>query len=387
MSLNVQAAFATLFLSTSASALAFECLTMADMPDIDGQLQNPLCPSDVCKIFPGDAAEFTFRSGDFTAAEKTEITKGATMWNAGDDFVNRGATWEFVPAGDTSVQSFEDDLTTVLFEDDAFFTAHGAPTALAFAVHEFRAWPDCRIRSADVVLNSDLNWKHKRPNALPNINTTFSLRQTVAHEFGHVLGLGHVQGLIATMNNNYPFGGDLANHDRVNADEYAALLAYKPGPSTGINLLLSKFDVTNAQIGASDEFWTGRSGAPEWPWEACPGHTLPVDKSPHHIYAISQSSVQLVSGVVVRWKMRKKEDGNCLSPQSIDLGSVGVNLPSGVAVPVNLEGWTVPIDAEPGKYRVCAQIDAPNQFAETSELDNKLLADKRFTVLDPEECE
>jgi PKD repeat protein len=80
-------------------------------------------------------------------------------------------------------------------------------------------WPDLsHYTEVDVLLNPDArNWD-KSTNPVPSDsmkNTTLILQ----HEFGHVLGLDHEDGVLATMNSGFPgpIGGPLGNNNAVQA--------------------------------------------------------------------------------------------------------------------------------------------------------------------------
>jgi len=80
-------------------------------------------------------------------------------------------------------------------------------------------WPDLsHYTEADVLLNPEAAQWDKSTNPVPNDNmrnTTLILQ----HEFGHVLGLDHEDGVLATMNSGFPgpIGGPVGNNNTVQA--------------------------------------------------------------------------------------------------------------------------------------------------------------------------
>lgn len=236
-----------------------------------------------------------------------------------------------------------------------------------------------------VVVNQGVAWD---PLELPNRADGDSLECVGAHEFGHVLGLDHEDDHPASMNSVYVQFCDAGNRLRIGEDDYAALVNFHPGSSTGLNLSLSKFNVDDSTLANLQEVWsssTRRAEQGEYElgaWRACLGHTCTVDELAEPILA-STTSTSDIAGVEIEWRLAPAADA-CFGGSSIVIGTkvlgLVVNAPASVTSTVP---WTVPYTLSPGSYKLCARIDPSNSVSETSEADQVVISEFMVYIADP----
>ncbi|MEZ4319345.1 MAG: matrixin family metalloprotease [Myxococcota bacterium] len=159
------------------------------------------------------------------------IQEGYESWNnIGGATRNPALEVDFRYVGTTSSVSFTDTNYTVSRATSQWMQNNGlSGDEIA---HTFRAFRNtnhstpCALKGADVIINNDFfDTLHdvstletnpdgpERPDVCftNNVNwptCTASMQAVLAHEVGHVLGLGHAVDTMQIMNIAYPFGGD-----------------------------------------------------------------------------------------------------------------------------------------------------------------------------------
>lgn len=358
---NMTAFLAGIF--ASSAALAYDnCLNAP----------GGVCPAVCGEIISGSSQDYRIEASGFTSTQIDQIVIGANMWAAGPSEIMRGADWHFTRGADVTTGAFLNGRPEVFARDLAWRTTHFAdPTAPGVSHMTFAG---CSRTSMDMVLQTEMlagtgspnNYKNSRPSV--GNQDDHSLAQIVAHEFGHWFGLDHEDAFISLMNSKSPCGGDIGAAFRINENELVALQEFKPDGSTGNNILLSKFSMSNinpppkaflfepnyTEKGRGDCFNAG-------------------ELSSAKIQAVTLST-STVSGVVVQWSL--SPDDNCSDNNNIFSGSnTGLVLAMGSPSSFQANTICVPTNAPIGVYRLCVTIDPNNAISETSESDNTI----RFT--------
>lgn len=182
---------------------------------------------------------YRVNTADFSSAEIAEIEAAADAWHGGSGTNLRGVNWEYVRGADVTSDgssNSSDGINTLGRKPNSFFTVSGTKARTARWVNA-----NCVIVEADIWVNSSLTTSNVVPSALPWENVTptqHSLGQLFVHEFGHAAGLDHsdLNGsslMLATMNTQYPGGGDIsAVKYRISEDDYVGHATLHPGSST-----------------------------------------------------------------------------------------------------------------------------------------------------------
>jgi hypothetical protein len=243
---------------------------------------------------------------------------------------------------------------------------------------------------SDIVFNRSETWCGGTPSGCTwtDVTHTYSIGQTAMHEFGHYLGLNHEDDNIATMNDGYPGGGDMAQtHFRINEDDYAGLVDRKAtaNAGTGNNLMLSRFSYWSVKAferwdneepeGESDDTKT---------WDRSDDDWFPAGDASHpgKILAVFEGTSGTLSGVDVEWRVRQLSDPTCFDSNGWTEYTVGhrsfdvsVNVPYSIG-PDDWDLWGVPT----GTYILCAKIDPYSEFTETWEGDNVVFSEAYVLV-------
>jgi hypothetical protein len=331
------------------------------------------CSPTACRFQPGNSLTYHIVADKFTSDEREAIEDAAAAWRAGANQINRGADWELDRGSDWAIGtlSISDNDTGISAEDDTWFLNQGVPSsnmAATFAV--FGSWPNCGFTGVDILFRESVSWTTKLPAAADSGD--MSLGQVAIHEFGHMIGFDESDVALATMNSEYPAGGDISASYRISERDYDGLRDNYGDSSTGKNLMLSKFLYLGG--GEAEEGWDGSDVY------ASPGDTLSGSADPEDINVILTGTTGTLSNVSIRWYFRPLNTA-CGGPGSITVGtssgwSVGVNNP----FTVNLSSWVVPANLSPGDYKICAKVDPDDDFTEASEIDNSIATQKNYTI-------
>lgn len=324
----------------------------------------------------GSEAYFRFEANDFSSYEEDEIELGAFAWNAGAGEILRGADWEWVKLSDRTSTGINNGYSEVFAEDQLWFWNHFlSPDLIAVTI------PSATF-DTDIVFNTRYTFCASSPSSCTNaISSPYSIGQTAMHEFGHYLGLGHEDDNIATMNTEYPAGGDIGGaRYRINEDDYAGLVDRKGDSSTGKNLMLSRFSYSNDQ---AYERWDtvtdpGEGQDGQKTWDRSDDDWFPGTDAGHpgHLLAIFEGTSGTLSGVDVEWRLIPSDQSVCfdgageytIGHRSVDLG---VNTPYSIGP----DDWDLPATVPLGFYILCAKIDPGSEFTETSEGDNLIYSE------------
>ena len=349
------------------AALAWECLSNA------AYTGGPFgCSPTACRFQGGNSLTFHIIGARFTANEADAIENAAGAWRAGAGQLNRGADWTFTRGSDTALGALNltDGRTDVTKLSAAWFAAQGIPAgALAVAIPVYGAWPLCGVSGVDVVFNDSFSWSTVLPAA--TTGGDFSIGQVAIHELGHVVGFGHEDDDLASMNAFYPCGGDPSGSFRINEMDYVGLRDNFSDSSTGKNLMLDKFEHTGP--GTSREVWTGATVT------TSPGATLTGGDVPEDIAVLLTGTTSL-NNVKISWFLRPVASGGCGGAGSVLLGSKTLTLGVAIPFPQGLATWTVPLGTAAGDYFVCASVDPDLAVSETREDDNTVHGERVYTV-------
>jgi hypothetical protein len=350
-----------------AHAFAWECLTD---PYYTG---GPFgCSPTACRMQPGNSLTYHVVVDKFKADEISAIDQAAGAWRAGANQINRGASWQFVRGSDWAVGTVDitDNDNGITKEDDTWMTDNGVPaTAIAVTFPHYGAWPSCGVKGADILFRSSEPWTSDLPAVAAYGDE--SIGQVAIHELGHVIGFDHSDDVLATMNSQYPAGGDISGSYRISEVDYVGLASSYPDSSTGKNLMLSKFLPRSGGIGKADEGWD--HGEPP-AYHA--GDTL--DK-PEDLSVILTGTTGTLNDVKLRWYLRPS-GGTCGDAGSLVLGTKGLTLGVNTPFSTGLSSYVVPASTPAGKYRMCAKLDPDDAFSEISESDNAVQSDTLYEI-------
>lgn len=107
-----------------------------------------------------------------------------------------------------------------------------------------------KLIEADITINANKRWTYDAFTRLV-VFLPFNFEIVMLHELGHVLGLGHFDDSLATMNSFYPAGGPLGSANEVvpHADDrYGLRILYPDDTSTERDLAVSRYDNMNVPI-------------------------------------------------------------------------------------------------------------------------------------------
>ena len=339
---------------------------------------SPACNPTGCVGHVSDTLVYSINTALIGSGNASSIQAGANAWDAGASKANRGAEWNFVRGSDVSVNgTLVDNVNTVGALTAAEWQAANLPSNW-IAATKWSANTSCEVKEFDIAFKSSVNWSNNAPS---NVSSGFSIGQTAAHEFGHAIGLDHETSVLATMNPVYPFGGDFNGEPyRIGEDDYVGLtMVTDPGTSTGINLMLSRFEQLSSLLGTSREVWTDDSLVESGKyWSACPGDTISAVNGPSAIAA----HIVGTNGTITEVEWRLNLSGGCSSGDEIEIGDLAVTMTVGSPTIVSPggSGYVIPGYTPPGSYTLCAVIDPTSSISETVETDNHIKSEKTFTV-------
>ncbi len=245
-------------------------------------------------------------------------------------------------------------------------------------------WPSCQAEGGGILLNSAKNWVDKRPAALTG--SEMSISSTTLHEMGHWVGFWHMSTIQTIMNPSSPHA-DFGNTTRLHEDEADGLRDNYGDSSTGVNLLLGKFKAGLDGLGDvvnSVEVWTVADldridGIDDDDAVVCENDEIAGSDRPGELL-VNYVGTGSETDVAVRYFLRPASGGICGDANSepietVTFASLAMGTPS-TAQPFD---WT--FDVPPGVYYPCAIIDPDDVVSETSEIDNKVLAEGTIEVL------
>lgn len=298
---------------------------------------------------------------DFTPAEEAAVAAAFEAWDAGSGEVIRGASMDINRDTDRTSGGLCNLKNEVFMKDQDFFDAHGWSADIA-------ALSPC-LGSYDIVFNSDISWCTSAPSAC---GSGFSIGQTAVHEMGHWVGFLHFNEGIATMNDDYPAGGDLGDTTwRIHEDDYVGLVDHRPGSSTGNNFMVARYDYAGG--GSSNEVWDASDG----PWEFSRGSDTWPDERPDEILAVLEGTSNNLSPTV-QWLL--SANTNCTTLDYL-IGSRTPTLTSNTAYSIGPNAWNLADTVPTGNYYLCVIIDAGSSFSETSEADNTVISEVQVEVI------
>jgi hypothetical protein len=336
-------------------------------------------------------------AADFTTTELNAIARADRAWNAGFGDLVRGADWDFIRGPDISNPIEADYSVRKLVE--AQLAPIGCGTAVACTLQEFAAWPSCESIGGLIIFNSNRTWVNKVASNLdPNER---SMNAVGMHEFGHLLGLGHVGDLSSgqvfqsAMNSSTP-NADFGGKNRLHEDEADALRDNYPHSSTGRNLMLGAFEGVDGSdngvdgdITNSREVWTDLDldlidGLADDEAVVCPGQEYAGADRPGRLL-VNYVGTGTSNNVKVRYYLREAgSTDECGSSsdstpfETVTFSQLAMDNPS-TAQPFD---WSIPAGMPAGSYVPCAVIDPFDDVAETSENDNIVVGDGTLQVLE-----
>lgn len=327
-----------------------------------------------CQTRSGSSQTYRVLAADFTAGEQADIEAGASTWDAGTGYINRGADWTYVRGGDVTSWGHSNLRFDIATENDAWFSAEGVPAA-EMAV-TMRKDLGCTRVENDTIFRSSVNWSASMPSLTSD--SAPSIGQAAIHEFGHDLGLDHNDAELAVMNATYPYSGDASQQQfRLHEDDYDFEISNYGDASTGDNLLLTRF--RDSGTGTSEEIWTdGNSSESGRDWSqaanSCLGGTWP-----RSIYVDSNSTTATLTSVEIRWTL--SSDTICADADDIQIDEVSYTInQNDSSAAVAPSTWCIPAGTASGNYYVCAEVDSNGGVSETSSSDNTVRSEKYFVV-------
>jgi len=327
-----------------------------------------------CAYQVGNAREYRINTNDFTLAQVLEIKDAAHAWDAGAGLIVRGADWDWYPNDVLFDGTLGNGNNNVRKKSAQWFEDQGYGTKVAIT----RRWQSgCDTVEADITFNLLYTFNTDLPSTETGPVDDFSIGQVTIHEFGHALGFRHENAFEATMNEDYPGGGDIAGSwYRIHENDYVGLVHAKGDSSTGKTLMLSKFIAT--ALGDVGEAWTD-DGAVESGrvWTGCPGDNISQATGPREILALIVGTPTVTPKI--EWAL--DPGGVCFSGTEYSLGTrnptISANTP--YAVQPN-GGYAIPNNTPVGDYHLCAKINSDGAIAESSSTDNIVRSEKIFEV-------
>lgn len=339
------------------------------------------------------SATYRINTNDFTNAEIVEIELAAEAWRAGAGQVLRGANWALhrgANIGNDGNFNSGDGVNVVARKASTFFSSAGVPAAT-------HVWSvDCQIQEFDTFLNADpvfdgapVTWSTDLPSELGWASASErSIGQVMVHEFGHGVGLDHDDNgggsqMLAVMNTYYPAGGDVsAIRYRISEDDFVGLADLHAGPSTGRNIMVTKF--TNeyyVSAGESREGWThGEEVYAGNLWCNVAGGYQTASLTPTMPTLLMTGTGGSVS-VNMKWRLNTPGTG-CNGGDEYTIASRDYDLIVNTPFRPAEFNWTLPSGVPVGNYELCAVVDVENDVVETVELlDNNIYSDETYRIV------
>lgn len=319
----------------------------------------------------GDDKTWAICDGSFTSGQEDEITLAANSWDAGSGEAMRGAIWNFIRGSDeaSGTCDLDDGDDEVYMRSAAWFSSHGLATS-TIANCFCDDWDG--LNDTDIAFRSNVSWSDLVPASITTSGDR-SIGQTALHEFGHLLGFLHEDDLIATMNSEVAFGGDISGHKyRPHEDDYVGLVANRPDSSTGRNMMLGRFVEDPSDPGSTDEVWDVHTTN----WSVCDEEIDGAD-GPEEIYAIMHATA--AQTVEIEWRL--SADTTCFAGTEYVVGSRTTSL--GSNTPFLIQPHEYDFTGVPaGSYYLCAMVDPDDLISETnsSDSDNDLRSEATVTV-------
>ncbi len=319
---------------------------------------------------PGPNFNYHVCTDDFTSAEESEIELGANAWDAGADEILRGANVNVWRDSDRTIASGQtcssgNGFDEVYARPEAWLSQHFCGNALACTL------PGLPFPDTDIIFNDSLPFCTETPSH-PDCDGEFSIGQTMVHEIGHKIGFIHENDNIATMNENYPSGGDINRTKyRIHEDDSVGLQAHKGDSSTGRNLMIQRFGYDGD--GEADETWVSNSTYDK------SSSVWSQGGAPEFVQAIIEGTS--TQSPLIQWRVEVSTSAECWDGIGTEyvVGSrtptIGPNIPYEVS-PTLWNFTNVPV----GTYKLCAMIDADDAITETAEGDNKMRGEMIVTV-------
>ncbi|WP_374563798.1 matrixin family metalloprotease [Ideonella sp.] len=214
---------------------------------------------------------------------------------------------------------------------------------------------------ADIAFNSNLGWNTGKLN-YASLGSPYNFELVALHELGHALGLGHSDGVQATMNSYYANGGPLGNNKEVDPlpDDRSGVRALYPDGTTEADVASSPFKRTG----------TGTTGLVSSPTSAARGSSVNIG---YTFANLGTATATFNIGFYL-------STNNIISTGDRLLGSNTGAWASAGALGTYTRTLTIPADVAPGTYYLGFLVDKDSGIAEANEGNNGQPMPRSITI-------
>ncbi len=233
------------------------------------------------------------------------------------------------------------------------------------------------IDEADVILNSRYTYTTANYTGADFSPPAASQELVLLHELGHVLGLGHYNTRLATMNTLYPGGGTLGyfNWAEPHGDDRRGVRIFYPDATTERNVSASRFQKGKDIEGATDLNNVLLTVVPV----GSPTLRLRRGERYEIEYTVENLGTQ-VEVPKVNFYLSRLPSVSVDSPVVTYLGSSSWIMSAGTTVTAK-RSMIVPADQPLGKYYVGYIVDPDKLIPEINEHDNALSLLRKVDIL------
>ncbi len=214
---------------------------------------------------------------------------------------------------------------------------------------------------ADIAFNSNLGWNTGKLN-YANLGSPYNFELVALHELGHALGLGHSDGVQATMNSYYANGGPLGNGKEVDPlpDDRGGVRALYPDGTTEADVAGSPLRRTGS----------GTTGLVSSPGSAARGSSVSIGYTFGNLGTSTATFnigfyLSTNATITTADRLLGSNTGAWASPGAI--GSYSRTL-------------TIPADIAPGTYYLGFLVDKDGQIGEANEGNNGQPMPRAITI-------
>ena len=283
-----------------------------------------------------------------------EYARQGWIYAPGESF---GLNYQYTPG---PVAYTNDGVNSIVITDGLYQSFPGVSSALAVTIVRYDS---CvlfveygSILEADIFFNFQYHPSSQWGNAIEpspaDVTGKYNFGLVAMHELGHALGLDHEDGVMATMNSSYPYGGPIGREELdVHADDIKGIRAGYGSSGTVNDTAASPYGRTGSGTSAplvppAGPIYRGRS------------YTFPF--TIENRGTTSQSSVQV--GFYL-------SPDRVITPNETYLGSATFSMSAGSLTTANVT-LTIPTTVTPGTYYFGWITDPNSAISETLRVNN-----------------